>query len=145
MSNERSEPNYNLRARRSRADPSEGFIRASDLIRRRDEDRGVHNSDTNQQEAESHEVVSHLPPSDNDEGGGTTATQGALTVDTTGDQGAIDSTGEAQGQQHTPPHSPMVEEAATNKQPELLRLRVRVWNRKTHRVTYEYVSVNTMI
>lgn len=151
MSNERSEPNYNLRKRRVTAGVSpytlsEGFIRASEVVRRAEELRlgGVH-EETKSEEAASQELVSHLSPSDNDEGGGTSATQGAATTDTVGDQGCVDLVGDTQGQQQTPPHSPLVEEATQHNQPQLLRLRVRVWDKRAHRFYYQIVSVNTMI
>ena len=127
MSDERSEPSYHLRSRRVRATtPSEGFIRASDLLRRRDEleSGGVCQADPNHQEAASNEVVSHLSADGHDEGGSTATTEGASAAESS-DQGCADCSGEAQGQPPTPPCSPLVEEAAHHQRPTLLRLRVQ--------------------
>ena len=98
-----------------------------------------------QQEAESHEMVPDVPPNGSDEGASERATEQPSPTQSIGDQGVPDSPREAQGQPPLPAHSSMDEEAAQHHEPELLRLRVRVWNKKTHRVTYEWISVNTLI
>ena len=135
MSNERSEPIYNLRSKRVSApaprastasDISEGFIRASELLRREEELRGFHEDSTPQQEAASKEMVPDIPSNERDEGGSPATTEGTCSTQPTGHQGSDDSAGEAQGQPPTPPHSPLAEQAVDNQRQELLRLRVRV-------------------
>lgn len=152
MSNDRVKPTYNLRRRHNNLiyDPTEqdlGFIRASELIKRavssmqsseRPKCRNpgppycgelghecVHETDTTEQKAASHEVVPDVSPNGSDEGASERATEAAQASESTGDQGLSDSTGEAQGQQPTPPHSPMVEEETEHNRPTLLRLRVQ--------------------
>ena len=123
MSDERSEPLYNLRSKRVKAPAgsklSEGFIRASELLR-------IHEASATEQEAASHEVVPDVPPSNDDEGGGTQEASRAPSTEPIGDQGSDDSPREAQGQQ--PAHScgVVAQQEAEHKEPELLRLRVRV-------------------
>ena len=98
-----------------------------------------------QQEAASHEVVPDVPPSNDDEGGGTQEASRAPSTEPIGDQGSDDSPREAQGQQ--PAHScgVVAQQEAEHKEPELLRLRVRVSDPKTHIVTYMWIPVNMLI
>jgi len=135
MSNERSEPVYNLRSKRVSApaprastasDISEGFIRASELLRREEELRGVHEDSTPQQEAASNEMVPDISSNERDEGGSPATTEGTCPTQSTGHQGSHDSAGEAQGQPPTPPHSPVAEQEVEHNEPQVLRLRVRV-------------------
>jgi len=157
MSNDNNQPNYNLRSRRtiapamsSSTTPSDGFIRASELLRRNDEERGVDRCDSNTEDkqeepASTQELVPDILENDNDEGGSTQPTQGASSTDTARDQRDNDSPREAQGQHDPPAHSAVAAQDTSDNGPQILRLRVRVWNKYTHRYTYEYVSINTMI
>ena len=137
MSNERSEPIYNLRSKRVSApaprastasDLSEGFIRASELLRREEELRGVHDDTPAQQEESTsgQELVPDVSSNERDEGGSLATTEGTCATQQVGDKGDNDSSGEAQGQQSASPHSSVVEQATGDNQQELLRLRVRV-------------------
>ena len=142
MSDDRSQPNYNLRRKRVSASStdkhSEGFIRASELLR-------IHEDSAPQQEAASHEVVPDVPSSDNDEGGGAQEAERQPTTPEVGHQGDTDSSREAQGQQPPSPCGVVVEQEAKHKEPQLLRLRVRVSDPKTHKVEYIWIPINTLI
>jgi len=146
MSNERSEPNYNLRSRRITA-PSEGFITASEALRRAEElgTGRVYEASATQQEAASHEVVPDVSSNGSDEGASQRATEEPPTTQPTGDQGVPDSPREAQGQQPSSPHRLVAEQAAEDSEQEVLRLRVRVSDPKTHRVQYVWIPVNMLI
>ena len=155
MSDERSEPNYNLRSRRVRASgsptpTSEGSIRASDLLRRNDEERGVDRCDSSTQDKQeeptpTQELVPHLPPLCNDEGGSTGEAMLSSTPSESGTQRGDDSPREAQGQRLPSPHSPLVAEDSSHDRQEILRLRVRVIDKKIHRVTYQWIPINNLI
>ena len=149
MSNDNKQPNYNLRSRRTCSGTSEGFIRASELLRRSDEERGdsvVHQASSNQQEEpnQSQELVPDLPSNDDNQGGGQRETKDAALSNEDGNQGIPDCSGNAQGQQSSPAHSPLDEQAAPDNT-EVLRLRVQVRNQRTHTVEYVWVPINMLI
>ena len=149
MSDDRSK-SYNLRSKRVAAGgASEGFIRASELLRRQDEERvsgDIHRADTcPAEEAQKQELVSDIPPNNDDEGGSIASTDKQPSTDEIGDQRHIDSPRETQGQQQSPPHSPMAEQAAQHDESRVLRLRVQVRNTKTHKVEYMWIPINMLI
>lgn len=135
MSNESSKPNYNLRSKRvsaggaqSTGGASEGFIRASDLLRRQDEERGlddIHPCDPTQQAASSQQMVPDLPSNNDDEGGGVSETSTASTASEAGDQRVHDSAGDTQRYPSPSPCSPLAQETVVNQGQEVLRLRVQ--------------------
>ena len=90
-------------------------------------------------------MVSDVPPSNDDQGGSTQEDSRAPSSEPTGDQGLDDRSGETQGRESTPTPGDMVEEATEHHEPELLRLRVRVSDPKTHRVKYVWIPINTLI
>ena len=153
MSDERSEPLYNLRSKRVKAPAgsklSEGFIRASELLRRTEELGlgGDHEATQVEQEGSiaSQELVPDLPPNRSDEGASERATEEPSQVEADRDQGVPDSSREAQGQQPSSPHRLVAEQAAEDSEQEVLRLRVRVSDPKTHRVQYVWIPVNMLI
>jgi len=149
MSNDNKQPNYNLRSRRTCSGPSEGFIRASELLRRSDEERGdsvVHQASGNQQEEpnQSQELVPDIPSNDDNEGGGQREIKDAAISNEDGNQGVSDCSGNPQGQQPSPSHSTVDEQAAPNNA-EVLRLRVQVRNQRTHKVEYKWIPINMLI
>jgi len=144
MSDDRSKP-YNLRSKRTSAGASEGFVTASELIRLNEERSGVVHQETQREAASSDEMVSDIPPNNDDEGGSQRPTEEPSTAEQAGDQGLPDSSGEAQGQQQSPPHRPLVEQEAKHDGQEVLRLRLQVRNTKTHKVEYVWVPINMLI
>ena len=85
-----------------------------------------------------------LPSNERDEGGSPATTEGTCSTQPTGNQGLPNSSGEAQGQQQPPTHSPVAQqedECPT----EVLRLRVQVRKTKTHKVEYVWVPINMLI
>ena len=149
MSDDRSK-SYNLRSKRVTAGgATEGFIRASELLRRQDEERvsgDIHRADTcAAEEAQKQELVLDIPPNNDDEGGSVASIDNQPSTDEIGDQGDIDSSREAQRQQQSPSHSPVAEQAAEHYESRVLRLRVQVRNTKTHKVEYKWIPINMLI
>ena len=147
MSDDRNKP-YNLRSKRTSAGgASEGFIRASELLRLNDERSGVVHQATQEEHQganTSQELVPDIPSNDDDEGGSSATVVEQSEVAANGNQGLPNSSGEAQGQQQPPTHSPVAQqedECPT----EVLRLRVQVRNTKTHKVEYVWVPINMLI
>ena len=133
MSNERSEP-YNLRRRRvtapSSPSVSEGFITASEALRRAEElgiSGGGATTESEQEEpTPTQELVLDVPAHSSNEGTGSGEAPRTPQIAANRDQGDNDSSGEAQGQRSAPAHSSVVTEDTSNNGQEVLRLRVRV-------------------
>jgi len=121
------------------APTSEGFILASELLRRHQ--HGTSGASEGPQVDEkqvpaSKELVPDVPSERDSEGGGTQETQRTSSPRSTGHQGDLDSAGASPRRPATPPHSSLVEESAEDDGPKVLRLRVKVTNRYTHRSYY---------
>ena len=144
MSDDRSKP-YNLRSKRTSAGASEGFITASELIRLNEERSGVVHQETQREATTSDEVVPDVPPNNDNEGGSERPTEEPSAAEQVGHQGLPDSSGEAQGQQQSPPHRPVAEQEIEHHGQEVLRLRVQVRNTKTHKVEYMWIPINMLI
>ena len=109
MSDDRSK-SYNLRSKRISGGASEGFIRASELIRRNEERSGVVHEDTQvepQGATTSKELVPDLPSNDNDERGSQRSSKETSEVAAVGDQGLHDITGDSQGSAQAFARSPL--------------------------------------
>lgn len=148
MSNDTQQPNYNLRSKRVRAGASEGFIRASDLLRRHEERSGdIHQTTEANQEPmpPSQELVPDLSPNRSDEGGSSAPTEGTSQVDATGHQGLDDSSGDAPRQQPPSTPGPVAEQDTEDNRHEVLRLRVQVRDKRNHKITYVWIPINTLI
>lgn len=150
MSDDRSK-SYNLRSKRvTSGGATEGFVRASELLRRRDEERGdsvIHQATNSDEEQvpSGQELVSDVPPNNDDEGGSINAVAEPSQVEAVGDQRLPDSPREAQGQSHPPTHSPVAQQDTEDQRQEVLRLRVQVRNTKTHKVEYVWIPINMLI
>lgn len=150
MSNDVPQPRYNLRRKRLDASksaspspkpagpPAAYFVAVSELIRREEELAGL---DQGQQgkEIKREELVSDLPPVDDDEGGGTNKVASPQWTVANGDQRIIDSSGEAQGPTTSLAHCNMVGETIEHHGPEILRLRVQVRDKRSHTLRYRYI------
>lgn len=146
MSNDLKPSNYNLRSKRigatmpvTPAPTSEGFILASELLRRHQcgTSGASEGAQVDQEQVPaSKELVPDVPPERDSEGGGTQETQRTSTPGSTGHQGDLDSAGAASRRPATPPRSPVVEESAEDLRQEVLRLRIKVTNKYTHRSYY---------
>ena len=130
MSDDRSKP-YNLRSKRISGGTSEGFIRASELIRRNEERSGVVHEDTQvepQGATSSQELVPDVPSNDDDQGGSERSDQETPQVAAVGDQGLHDIAGDPQGSTQASSHSPVAQQDPVDNGQEVLRLRVQVRN-----------------
>jgi len=140
MSNDFQPSNYNLRSKRigatmpiTPAPSSEGFILASELLRRHQcgTSGASEGAQIDQEQVPaSKELVSDIPPECDSEGGGTQETQRTSSTGSIGHQGNLDSAGAPPGRPASPPHSPLAEKSAEDLRQEVLRLRVKVGNYK---------------
>ena len=91
------------------------------------------------------ELVSDIPPNNDDEGGSINSVAEPSQVEPVGDQRLPYSPREAQGQSHPSAHSPVAQQDTEDQRQEVLRLRVQVRNTKTHKVEYMWVPINMLI
>ena len=107
----------------------------------------VHEASAPREETTGQELVSDVPPSNDDQGGSTQETSRAPSseVEAVGDQRLSDSPREAQGQSHPFAHSPVAQQDTEDHRQEVLRFRVQVRNTKTHKVEYKWIPMNMLI